>query len=167
MTLHEFNILPKLQLVEELTRCCSSKAWVERMLPFIPAEDMVELLEDAEQQWWLCSEKDWREAFSHHPRIGDINSLKEKFASTAEWAGEEQKEVGNASLEILEELKKANEEYEKKFGYTFIVCASGRSAAEILSILHTRLQNSAEVEIEVAADEQNSITKLRLQKLLE
>lgn len=167
MTLHEFNILPKKRLIEELNRCCGSKAWVERMLKFIPADDMVELLEDAEEQWWLCSESDWKEAFAQHPAIGDLESIKKKFASTADWAGEEQSAIKGASGEVLEELAKLNGQYEEKFGYIFITCASGKSVNELVTDLHTRLQNNPEVEIEIAADEQNKITKLRIEKLLD
>ena len=167
MTLHELNILPKEQLKEELLKCCGSSAWVNKMLPFFPADDMVELLEDAEEQWFLCSEQDWKEAFSHHPKIGDVESLKTKFNSTATWASGEQSGVAAASQQTLEALAKANKLYEEKFGYIFIVCATGKSADEMLTMLQTRLQNSPEVEIEIAADEQNKITKLRIEKLLE
>jgi 2-oxo-4-hydroxy-4-carboxy-5-ureidoimidazoline decarboxylase len=137
------------------------------MLPFFPADDLVELLEDAEEQWYLCSEQDWKEAFAHHPKIGDAESLKKKFASTAHWASEEQGGVNTASPQTIEALAKGNQEYEKKFGYIFIIYATGKSAEEMLAILQSRLQNNPEVEIEVAADEQNKITKLRLEKLLE
>lgn len=167
MTLHELNTLPQQQLKEELNKCCGSSAWVNKMLPFFPADDMVELLEDAEEQWFLCSEADWKEAFAHHPRIGDIESSQKKFASTAEWAAAEQSGVKTASQKTLEELSEANKKYEEKFGYVFIVCATGKSADEMLTLIETRLQNSPEVEIEIAADEQNKITKLRIEKLLE
>ncbi len=167
MTLHEFNILPKEQLIEALTRCCGSAAWVNKMLPFIPADDMVELLEDAEAQWYECSPDDWKEAFSHHPRIGDVESLTKKFASTAQWASGEQSGVNAASGKTIEELAEGNRLYEEKFGYIFIVCATGKSAEEMLSLLQARLPNVPTEEIEIAAEEQNKITKLRLQKLLE
>jgi 2-oxo-4-hydroxy-4-carboxy-5-ureidoimidazoline decarboxylase len=167
MTLHEFNILPKQQLIEELTKCCGSSAWVKRMLPFIPADDMIELLEDAEEEWNKCSEEDWKEAFSHHPKIGDVESLAKKFASTAQWAAGEQSAVNAASKETIEALAEGNRLYEEKFGYIFIVCATGRSAEEMLMLLRSRLQNKPEEEILIAADEQNKITKLRIEKLLE
>jgi 2-oxo-4-hydroxy-4-carboxy-5-ureidoimidazoline decarboxylase len=167
MTLHELNTLPKQQLKAELAKCCGATAWVEKMLPFFPADDLVELLEDAEEQWYKCTEADWKEAFSHHPKIGDIESLKKKFASTAKWASGEQSGVNIASQEIIESLAKGNKEYEEKFGYIFIVCATGKSAEEMLEILNSRLPNDPEEEIEIAADEQNKITKLRLEKLLE
>lgn len=167
MTLHELNTLGAKQLKEELFKCCGSSAWVKNMMPYFPADDLVELLEDAEEQWWMCNEKDWKEAFSHHPKIGDIDSLKKKFASTAGWASGEQAAVSTANEETLKALANGNRLYEEKFGYIFIVCATGKSAEEMLTILQTRLQNNPEVEIQIAADEQNQITKLRLQKLLD
>ena len=172
MTLHELNTLPHQQLIAELTKCCGSPAWVNKMLPFFPADDLVELLEDAEEQWFKCGEADWKEAFARHPKIGDIDSLKKKFASTADpiaigWASGEQSGVSTASQKTIEVLAASNKKYEDKFGYIFIVCATGKSAEEMLEILQSRLLNSPEDEIQVAADEQNKITKLRLEKLLE
>jgi 2-oxo-4-hydroxy-4-carboxy-5-ureidoimidazoline decarboxylase len=167
MTLHELNTLPAPQLKEELTKCCGSSAWVNKMLPFFPADDLVELLEDAEEQWYQCSEEDWKEAFAHHPKIGDIESLKKKFASTAQWASGEQSGVNIASQQTIEALAEGNKQYEKKFGYIFIVCATGKSAEEMSKLLRSRLPNDPGEEIEIAADEQNKITKLRIEKLLE
>lgn len=166
MNLHELNTLPADQLKGELFKCCGSNAWVEKMLPFFPADDMVELLNDAEEQWYACSESDWLEAFTQHPKIGDVESLKKKFASTAHWASGEQGTVTAASPSTLEALAKGNEEYEKKFGFIFIVCATGKSADEMLGLLQERLPNTKETEIRIAMDEQNKITQLRLQKLL-
>ena len=167
MTLHELNTLPAAQLKEELFKCCGSASWVKMMMAFFPADDLVELLEDAEEIWYECSKDDWKEAFSHHPKIGDTNALKEKFASTAAWAAREQSGVNNASPETIEALVEANRLYEEKFGYIFIVCATGKSAEEMLGLVKERLLNSPAVEIEIAADEQNKITKLRLEKLLD
>jgi 2-oxo-4-hydroxy-4-carboxy-5-ureidoimidazoline decarboxylase len=167
MTLHELNTLPKEQLIEELTKCCGSSVWVNKMLPFFPADDLVELLEDAEEQWFKCSEDDWKEAFSHHPKIGDTDSLKKKFASTAQWASGEQSGVNTASEQTIEALASGNKKYEEKFGYIFIVCATGKSAEQMLEILASRLPNDPKDEIEIAADEQRKITRLRLEKLLD
>jgi 2-oxo-4-hydroxy-4-carboxy-5-ureidoimidazoline decarboxylase len=167
MTLHELNTLPAPQLKEELMKCCGSSAWVNKMLPFFPADDLVELLEDAEEQWYLCNEEDWKEAFVHHPKIGDVESLKKKFASTAKWASGEQSGVNTASQKTIEALAEGNKQYENKFGYIFIVCATGKSAEDMLAILQSRLPNNPNEEIEIAADEQNKITKLRLEKLLD
>jgi 2-oxo-4-hydroxy-4-carboxy-5-ureidoimidazoline decarboxylase len=167
MTLHDFNTLPKQKLIEELTKCCGSTAWVNRMLPFVPAEDLVELLEDAEEQWYLCTPDDWKEAFAHHPMIGDIESLRKKFASTAAFAAKEQGSVQTATPEVLEALAEGNRKYRERFGYIFIVCATGKSAPEMLAMLQERLLNDPQTEITNAADEQNKITKLRIEKLLE
>jgi len=167
MTLHELNLLNKEELKQTLFRCCGSWAWVNKMIPFFPADDLVELLEDAEEQWFLCSESDWKEAFAQHPKIGDTASLKKKFAATANWAAGEQGEVNKASDEVLAALMEANRLYEEKFGYIFIVCATGKPAEEMLAILRSRLPNDPAREIQEAADEQNKITKLRLEKLLE
>ncbi len=141
------------------------------MLPFIPADDMIELLEDAEEQWYQCSEDDWKEAFSHHPKIGDMETLTKKFASSAHpiaigWASGEQSGVNVASKETIEALAEGNRLYKEKFGYIFIVCASGKSAEEMLEILRSRSENKPGDEIKVAAEEQNKITKLRIEKLL-
>src|SRR5262245_57565266 len=116
MTLHELNTISQQQLKEELTKCCGSSSWVKRMLGFFPADDLVELLEDAEEVWYDSSEEDWKEAFAHHPKIGDIDSLKKKFASTAEWASGEQQSVNSASQQTIEALAEANRLYEAKFG---------------------------------------------------
>ena len=121
----------------------------------------------AEEQWYSCSEADWREAFSHHPKIGDMESLQKRFAATAQWAAAEQQGVHTARQQTLTLLEEANKKYEEKFGYIFIVSASGKSADELLHILESRLQNSPEEEIKIAADEQNKITLLRLQKLMQ
>ena len=137
------------------------------MLPFIPADDMIELMEDAEEQWWQCTEEDWKEAFSHHPKIGDVESLAKKFASAAQWASGEQSGVNAASKETIEALAESNRLYEEKFGYIFIVCATGKSAEEMLGLLQARLKNNPGAEIQIAADEQSKITKLRIEKLLE
>lgn len=166
MTLHQLNQLPKEQLKEELFKCCGSTAWVNKMVPFFPADDMVEVLEDAEGQWYQCSQQDWLEAFTHHPKIGDVESLKKKFASTATWAANEQSGAAEASQEIIAALAKGNTDYENKFGFIFIVCATGKSANEMLQLLQDRLTNNTSEEIKIAADEQNKITKLRLEKLL-
>ena len=136
-------------------------------MTFFPVEDLVELLEDAEEEWYKCSPEDWKEAFSHHPKIGDIDSLKKKFASTANWAMGEQSGASKAGEETIKAFAKGNKEYEDKFGYIFIVCATGKSAEEMLDILQSRLTNDPKVEIEIAADEQNKITRLRLEKLLD
>jgi len=166
MTLHELNILPKDQLEQVLFNCCGSKNWVSKMCSFFPMDDLIELLNDAEDQWYNCKDADWLQAFTQHPKIGDLQSLTIKFASTAQWASGEQMAASTASQQIIEALATGNAVYEKKFGFIFIVCATGKSAEEMLQLLQERLPNSIAAEMNIAMEEQNKITQLRLQKLL-
>jgi 2-oxo-4-hydroxy-4-carboxy-5-ureidoimidazoline decarboxylase len=165
MTIAEFDHLDVEEKKQLLHTCCGSTGWVNNMISALPAEDLVDLLEIAEEQWYACHEADWREAFSHHPKIGDIDSLKEKYASTAQWAEGEQSSVKQASEQTLEQLGEGNQVYEQRFGYIFIVCATGKSADEMLQLLNQRLYNNPEVEIQIAMEEQLKITRLRLEKL--
>ncbi len=165
MTIGDFDYLPVEYKRELLEKCCGSEEWIDKMIAAPPAEDLFTLLKTAEEKWNECSERDWLEAFEHHPKIGDVSSLKKKFAHTAALASNEQSGVNTASEKNLQELVKGNDEYEKKFGYIFIVCATGKSAEEMLAILKSRLLNNPEDEIKIAAEEQNKITKLRLEKM--
>lgn len=166
MTIADFDHLDQETKKTLLTQCCGSVNWVNKMLASPMAADLIDLEELAQQIWWQCSQQDWLEAFEHHPKIGDVNSLKEKFANTASWASNEQAGVNNANEVIIAKLADGNKEYEKKFGFIFIVCATGKSAEEMLNILLSRLPNSRETEIEMAAEEQMKITLIRLEKLL-
>jgi len=167
MNLQEFKLLNEVEKKELLQRCCGSSAWVNKMVAAFPVEDLDDLYIKAENKWKDCQEEDWLEAFKHHPKIGDINSLKEKFANTSKWAEGEQSGVNYSSQHILEALAEGNKAYEDKFGYLFIVCATGKSAEEMLRILNLRLQNNPVDELRIAAAEQNKITRLRLQKLFQ
>ena len=164
MTIADFDHLDIEQKKKLLYQCCGSTAWVEKMLTIPPANDLIDLFEDAEEKWYECSEKDWKEAFSNHPKIGDLESLKKKFASAAQWATNEQSGVNVATEKTLERLAKGNKLYEEKFGYIFIICATGKSAEEMLENLEERLSNDPKDEIKIAAGEQNKITQLRLEK---
>ncbi len=165
MTIAEFDHLPEEKKKELLTQCCGSSGWIDKMLTIFPVEDLVEFLEAAEQKWNECSEKEQIMAFEHHPKIGDIKSLKEKFADTAGWTEVEQSGVIGSNEKTLHQLALASEEYENHFGFIFIFCATGRSAKEMLTDLHSRINNSKEDEIKIASAEQLKITKLRLEKL--
>jgi 2-oxo-4-hydroxy-4-carboxy-5-ureidoimidazoline decarboxylase len=166
MTIAEFDRLDTETKKELLFRCCSSTAWVEKMLSLPPVEDLVDLFENAEECWYALTEKDWKEAFSNHPKIGDVESLKRKFAAD-QFAGGEQSGIIGASDQTLNALAEGNKAYEEKFGYIFIVSAAGKSAIEMLGILTARLRNKPETEITISMDEQNKITRLRLEKLFE
>ena len=167
MTIAEFDHFSTEKKRDLLFKCCGSQAWVDKMLTVFPVEDLVELLEAAEEKWYQSNEEDWRKAFEHHPKIGDVNSLREKFTSTKKWAADEQSGVNNSSEKIIEQLATGNNEYEDKFGFIFIVCATGRSAEEMLTSLKARINNSGEEEIKAASSEQLKITKLRLEKLFD
>jgi len=147
-------------------QCCGSTAWTDKMSDIFPIPNTETLFKYAEGVWFACDEKDWLEAFSHHPKIGDLESLQNKFTSTAHWASGEQSQVNTASINVLEALAQGNKLYEEKFGYIFIVCATGKSATEMLIILQSRLDNDPKDELNIAMREQNKITRLRLEKLL-
>ena len=166
MHLKDLNKLQTKELKEALVKCCGSSVWVNELAITFPIHDKDELYQKAEDIWFNLAEKDWREAFTHHPKIGDINSLKDKYKDTAEWAAGEQKGVEQSSADTILQLSEANQQYEDKFGYIFIVCATGKSAEEMLHILNARLENAPEVEIKIAVAEQNKITRIRLEKLL-
>jgi 2-oxo-4-hydroxy-4-carboxy-5-ureidoimidazoline decarboxylase len=166
MTFSDLNALPPPTRAEALATCCGATAWVATLNQQFPLASADALYEAAERTWHNLTEADWREAFAHHPKIGDVSALREKFASTATWAAGEQGAVNQASLETLEALAAGNAAYERKFGYIFIVCATGKSAAEMLALLQARLPNDPSQEIHVAMREQAKITRLRLQKLL-
>jgi len=154
------------QLKAELTRCCGSSRWVEQMIAARPFKSVSELMTCSDDVWQYLAVDDWQEAFAHHPKIGDLSSIKAKFASTSAWAQGEQKGVASASDDVLEALAKGNSDYEQKFGYIFIVCATGKSADEMLALLQERLKNEPAHEIRNAMREQNKITRIRLEKLL-
>jgi 2-oxo-4-hydroxy-4-carboxy-5-ureidoimidazoline decarboxylase len=167
MTLVELNHLPNPALAEALQKCCGSTVWVHNMVAQFPIADAQTLLHEASAEWNKLTEADWREAFTHHPKIGgNVEALREKFASTSQWAEGEQASVKQASQATLEALATGNEDYERKFGYIFIVCATGKTADEMLALLQARLPNKPEDEILIAAVEQDKITRIRLEKLL-
>ena len=166
MTLPELNVLSPAARAEALATCCGARRWVEALNVRFPLPVPTELYQQAHEIWHNLTEADWREALTHHPKIGDVNALKQKFASTAQWAEGEQGAVRQASPEVLQALADDNERYAAKFGYIFIVCGRGKSADEMLALLQARLPNRPEEEIKVAMAEQNKITRLRLEKLL-
>lgn len=166
MTLNEINSTETQQLIEKLMLCCGSTNWASAMAEARPYSSEAALLEKADTVWNNLSASDWKEAFTHHPKIGDIESLRKKFASTAAWAEGEQSGTSSASDEVLRKLAELNDVYERTYGYIFIVCATGKSAEEMLEILESRLQNNPEEELRIAAGEQQKITRIRLEKLL-
>jgi 2-oxo-4-hydroxy-4-carboxy-5-ureidoimidazoline decarboxylase len=148
MTIAAFDHLDPEEKKVLLRQCCGSRAWIDKMIQLPPAEDLIDLFEDAEEAWYECNEDDWKEAFLHHPKIGDVDALRQKFSSD-QFAENEQGSIKQASEKSLQLLAEGNKVY------------------EILEILNNRLRNTPEDEIKIAMDEQNKITKLRLEKLFE
>lgn len=147
-------------------RCCGSTRWADAMVAGRPYADVAALLAAAERAWAATGADDRLEAFRHHPRIGDRKALEARFASTRSWAAGEQGGVAGADAAVLDALEQGNQAYEARFGHVFLVCASGRTAAEMLDLLRQRLHNAPETELQVASAEQAKITRLRLEKLL-
>lgn len=123
------------------------------------------MFETAQRIWWRLSEADWLESFAAHPRIGDLETIRAKFATTAAWTSREQAGAIGASDEVLQNLALGNREYEERFRYIFIVCATGKTAEEMLAILRGRLANDREAELKLAAGEQMKITRIRLERI--
>jgi 2-oxo-4-hydroxy-4-carboxy-5-ureidoimidazoline decarboxylase len=123
------------------------------------------LLTAAREEWFALAPDDWRDAFAHHPKIGDLGALRTRFAATASLTEREQAGVAGAPDAILAALAEENRAYEQKFGFIFIVCASGRSAGEMLDMLRARLRNDPRTEMLIAAEEQAQITARRLEVL--
>ena len=147
-------------------RCCGSTRWARRMAAHGRFGSRTELHGLADHHWWDLADGDWHEAFTHHPRIGaDVAKLREKFAPTASWSAGEQSGVAAADEGTLEALAQGNRDYEARFGFLFIVCATGKSASEMLHLLQERIDNDPAAELRIAAGEQAKITHLRLEKL--
>jgi len=162
---HRLDLAAPGEARDLLRSCCGASAWVERMVARRPFGSREALTAAARDAWFALEQSDWLEAFGHHPKIGDRESLRQRFARTAHLSEREQAGVNGASEETLSALAEGNQQYERKFGYIFIVCASGKSAGEMLRLLLDRLPNSPEVEIRIAAEEQARITELRLMRL--
>lgn len=131
ITLNEFNALSKEEAFEKLEKCCVSTKWISEMVRSRPFSSEQHLVNEATSIWFnKCAIEDFKEAFTGHPKIGNVETLKKKFAQTLEWAENEQAKVTETTIETINALAEANKQYETKFGYIFIVSASGKSAEE-------------------------------------
>jgi len=165
MQLAEFNQLAEPQAYRLLLQCCTSERWAQQLLLQRPFADIEQLKLQALACWQDLTEADYLQAFDGHPKIGDITSLKAKYANTAQLAGHEQSAVAQANEQMLIQLKSLNDQYLQRFGFIFIVFATGKSALQMLELLTTRINNSRAQELELAAIEQGKIFCLRLKKL--
>lgn len=159
------NALPADEAFRQFFHTCGITRWAQGMADARPFASEEELWKKAKALWLKGTNKEWLEAFSHHPKIGDVESLRQKFWDTAHLAGNEQAGVNGADEETLAALATGNAAYEKRFGFIFIVCATGKSAAEMLALLNARIGNDPAQEMAIAAREQQKITRLRMEKI--
>jgi 2-oxo-4-hydroxy-4-carboxy-5-ureidoimidazoline decarboxylase len=165
-SLSQLNTLSDEDAQVAFSNCCTSQVWNDGMVaarPFISLEQCHEI---ALSVWAGLGEQDFLQAFEGHPKIGDVTSLREKYSHTKKLASGEQSSVDEASEEVIQNLSNGNTAYEEKNGFIFIVCATGKSAAEMLELLNQRLPNAREVELNNAAAEQAKITAIRINKLI-
>lgn len=160
------NRLPFEEARAEFLRCCGSTRWADALARARPFKDVPAVYAEAGWLWSQTGPDDWKEAISHHPRIGDVDKLRERFKATGAWSEQEQKGMEGAGEDIIQALADGNREYEARFGFTFLICATGKSAREMLEHLRERMNNPPALELRIAAGEQAQITRLRLEKLL-
>lgn len=172
--LAQWNRRPAGEAENEILPCCGSRAWARAMVSRRPMAGEAELLAAAEEIWRGRSETDWAEAFRSHPRIGESAPLRGEAASpmpnpaasSVMWSAREQSSVAQVDESVKSALADANREYEKKFGRIFIICATGKSAREILAALRQRLHNDEVTELREAVEQQRQITQIRIKKWL-
>ncbi len=164
--LERWNDLPSKEAAEDILPCCGSNAWAEKMAAQRPIADEIALLAACDASCESLAESDWLEAFRSHPRIGERSAPLPTSAQSAAWSGEEQRNVETESDDVKSKIAEANHRYEERFGRTFIICAAGKSAAEILDSIRRRLQNDGSTELQEAAEQQRQIARLRLKKWL-
>jgi 2-oxo-4-hydroxy-4-carboxy-5-ureidoimidazoline decarboxylase len=164
-TLQSWNQADESAAMDAMIACCGARRWAEGMVALRPIESIVELSEAADRVWSMMQEADWMEAFACHPRIGESRTAHASKKSVA-WSKQEQASVSSADERVLAELDAGNLLYEERFGFTYIVCATGKSAEEMLSILNRRLANDRAAELREAAEQQRQITQIRLGKWL-
>ena len=166
LELASLNSLSASRAEEEFSKCCGSKKWAQQMVAARPFKDLDELTAAADRAWWSLGTDDWLEAFHSHPKIGEKKAAAATAVEAQRWSEDEQSGLRNSAQQTLAALVELNQAYEEKFGYIFIVCASGKSSEEMLEILRDRLKSSPDEELRIAAGEQAKITELRLRKLL-
>jgi len=166
LAVSELNSLPAEAAADRFRSCCGSTRWVESMVARRPFGSLDELLLAADQEWAATNASDWHEAFSHHPRIGERQSVATQSAEASRWSAGEQTGMNSASVNIRSELAEINREYESRFGHVYIVCATSRTGEELVAMAKQRMHNDPASELTIAAEEQRQITRLRLRKLL-
>jgi 2-oxo-4-hydroxy-4-carboxy-5-ureidoimidazoline decarboxylase len=164
--LARWNALPPEEAATEILSCCGSRAWAACLAARRPFPDDQTLFAAADDCWQNLPEADWLEAFRSHPRIGEQHAQKKTTAASAAWSRSEQSQMSEADGAILLRMRAGHRQYEERFGRIFIVCASGKQPAEMLSILERRLANDPAHELQESAAQQQQIMQLRLHKWL-
>jgi 2-oxo-4-hydroxy-4-carboxy-5-ureidoimidazoline decarboxylase len=168
-TLAAWNIADEASARKAMLACCGPQRWAAAMVARRPIASVAELSEAADYVWSTMQESDWLEAFACHPRIGERKPLSvaaHASEQSATWSRQEQSSANDANERLLAELAEGNQLYEQRFGFTYIVCATGKSAAEMLTILKRRLTADREAELREAAEQQRQILQIRLGKWL-
>lgn len=166
-SLARLNQLPRDISEAEFLECCGSSRWAAAMTNARPFANTDEVAAKADEIWWSLSKEDWLEAFRSHPKIGERKAATTQTEQAQNWSAQEQSGMATASTETMTELADCNREYERRFGFIFIVCASGKSSSDMLALVRQRLTNDPAAELGIAAEEQRRITRLRLRKLLQ
>ncbi len=166
LKLSEFNGLDEAKAIRAMLECCTAENWARLTVSHRPYQDLQALLHSATANWQEMQKADWLQAFDGHPKIGDPTSLKKKYQSTHQIASEEQSGVHSAPDQVIADLALANQTYLERFGFIFIICATGKTAEEMLTSVRERMDNTIDQELCIAATEQHKITLIRLQKLI-
>jgi OHCU decarboxylase len=165
-TVAELDAMDVADASEVFRSCCGSGTWVSGMVARRPFRSFEAVVGAADEVFATLSATDWMEAFSHHPRLGDVKIDAPATAQSRAWSATEQSGVQSGAGDIRAALAEANRAYEARHGRVCLICATGKTAEEILDLTRTRTANPSDVELRIAADEQRKITRLRLQKLL-
>ena|SRR5688572_914913 len=165
--IHGINALSPEQAENEFLKCCGSRRWAARMTAERPFENLEEMVTAADRIWWALESNDWLEAFDSHPKIGEKKPAASVTRESLSWSEAEQSGTRDSTQQTMQELAELNRQYQEKFGFIYIVCATGKSADEMLALLRNRLINKPTTEMQNAAAEQAKITTLRLNKLIE
>jgi 2-oxo-4-hydroxy-4-carboxy-5-ureidoimidazoline decarboxylase len=164
--LARWNLLPTDEAAKEILPCCGSRAWARSVASSRPVEDVATLLATSDRIWRDLSAADWLEAFQSHPRIGETRAARESSTRSRDWSSQEQSGAAASNDSLKQALADANREYEHRFHRIFIICATGKSAEEIMSNLRQRLNNDDATELREAAEQQRQIAQIRLRKWL-
>ncbi len=164
--LDQWNQCERDDAIAMLLSVCAARRWADMLSSLRPFADIEALLASADEVWGTMKEPDWMEAFRAHPRIGQRTPASATVQSNA-WSSKEQSSVNAATQDTLDALARGNAQYEQQFGFTYIVCATGKSADEMLRILERRLESDLSSELREAAEQQRQIMQIRLRKWLQ